>query len=170
MSAKTKITASTIAALAATALALTGSPAAEAIGGWQLVTRASDRNSHRPTASIFAEHIKAPLAIRAVTYSSARKSRVRWTLACWVDNYVVIDGRQAGSGPAASWRDSKTGYAWVGRGRRTVALRFPAGVPAQGYADNGGRYNDIDCYAAVVIEAWTNAKGTATVWLQAQYA
>jgi hypothetical protein len=52
---------------------------------------------------------------------------------------------------AASWRDSKTGTRG-GRGTKTVALRFPPSVPAQGYTDERSRYNDIGCDAAVAPE------------------
>jgi hypothetical protein len=165
-------------AACALALSLVGAVAAanSTTPGWQLVAKASDRNSRTPDATILSEEVSpatvqshwVPPAMggapgtgtwftelikpqyRVVTQSTHPGNRLTWEVTCYV--YV---------GSYSSTRHVR-GRAWPGRGKRYYAITVPT-------IDMRGDDTTANCFATVSLDAPWGRVRTLGLWLQERW-
>lgn len=160
-------------AITAAATALLLAEAAAPATGWQLVAKASDRNSRTPDATILSEEV-SPATVRShwippamggapgtgtwvtelikpryrvVTQSTRPGNRLKWEVTCYVHH-----------GSYSSTRHVR-GKAWPGRGTRYYAITVPT-------IDMRGEDTDANCFATVSLDAPWGRVRTLGVWLQ----
>jgi hypothetical protein len=155
-------------ALVVVALSFVGAASSTTTTGWQLVAKASDRNSRTPDATILSESVlpaewRSVLVEgqwvnrllkpehRVVTQSTRPGNRLTWEVTCYVH-----------SGSYTSTSHTR-GRAWPGSGKRLYAITTPTIGSSRGINLDGV---DANCFATVTLDAPSGRARTLGVWLQ----